>query len=113
MDEARAARWCRERCQAKCCSLRLPDEGEIFCPNLTAEKACGVYPKRYAEGMPDLVVVGYWRSRKYRELDGTPATRPFFCGRITEILSRKALPPEVEEQCCWAHPELLDTMEDR
>lgn len=114
MDEGKAARWCRERCQAKCCYLRLPEEGEVACPNLTPEKTCGVYSERYhgAARDQDLVVVGYWRSRRYRDLSGGGATRPFWCGRITEILRRKALPPEVEANCVYAHPELLDQLED-
>jgi hypothetical protein len=105
------ARYCREICGGQCCYLRTPEEGVLPCPNLKEDKSCGVYEKRYADGMPNLVQVGTYRSRSIVDLEGQPAVRPFFCGRIVAILAAKGLPPEVEAQCCVAHPELLKGVE--
>lgn len=107
------ATFCRERCRAKCCYLRLPDEGEIPCPQLTDNKTCRVYHERY-EGSgkdQDVVVVGYWKSRKYKNLDRTPAIRPFWCGRIEQIHAQGGLPKEVADGCAVIHPELLEQQE--
>lgn len=102
------ARWCREVCGAKCCVMHVPDEGKVPCPRLNANKSCSVYSERYAEGMPDLVVVGYWKSRKYKTIEGDEAIRPFWCGRIHQIIAAGQLPKEVVDQCCIANPHLLN-----
>lgn len=110
--EGKAAKYCREVCGAKCCYLTTPEEGRIPCPRLAEDNQCSVYDKRYAEGMPNLVQVGTYRSRSIVDLEGNPAVRPFFCGRITAILAAKALPEDVVAQCCVAHPELLEGVEE-
>ena len=104
MDEAT---YCSQICQAKCCYLRLPDEDVVRCPHLTEEKTCGVYGERYAPGMPDLVVVGYFKSR-HKQLDGQPATRPFWCGRMKQLFAAGMIPPDVAAGCCVIRPELLN-----
>lgn len=85
--------------------LVLDDEGVIPCPRLTPEKLCSVYDERYKEGSADLVVVGYWKSRRFKTLEGEPATRPFWCGRVKDLAH--TLPIEVAERCCVIHPEVL------
>lgn len=109
--EGKAARYCREKCQARCCVFISPEEGTVPCPHLTEGKECGVYHQRYADGMPDIVQVGTYKSRTLKNLQGEPADRTFFCGRIVNILAAKGLRPEVEAQCCVVHPELLERME--
>jgi hypothetical protein len=105
--------YCREVCGAKCCHLRLPDEGEpIACPHLKSDNACAVYNVRYAEGADDLVVVGYWQSRRYKTLLGQPAERPFWCGRILKLHAAGMIPPEVAQGCCVIHPALLSPLEE-
>lgn len=106
--------FCKSVCGGRCCYLRLPDEGEpIPCPHLTEDKTCGIYAERYREGADDLVVVGYFKSRKYKELDGiTPATRPYVCGRMHQLLAAGAVPPDIAKGCCIAHPELLSKVEE-
>lgn len=96
--------YCTKICGGKCCVLHLEDEGSIPCPRLNADKSCSVYKERYAEGAPDLVVVGYWKSRKYKTLDGDDAVRPFWCGHIKKL----PMSPELKEKCCVFHPELLN-----
>jgi len=34
--------------------------------------------------------------------------KPFTCGRIEKIIEKGLLPKEIEDQCCFAHPELLE-----
>jgi hypothetical protein len=47
------------------------------------------------------VQVGTWRSI-------TGAIRPFVCGHIEQIIAKGLLPKEIEDGCCYAHPELLN-----
>jgi hypothetical protein len=100
--------YCTGVCGAKCCVMNVPDEGVIPCPRLNDDKSCSVYQQRYAEGMPDLVVVGYFKSRRYKTIDGDAATRPFWCGRIEQLYAAGQIPNEVAAQCCVIHPELLN-----
>lgn len=105
--------YCK-RCGGKCCYLHLADEGEaVPCPRLREDGLCSVYKERYAPGSPDLVVVGYWRSRRYKELDGTRALRPFWCGRILQIHAAGGLKKEIADRCAALHPELLEEHGDQ
>lgn len=106
-----AATYCRSVCGAKCCHLRLPDEdAPIPCPRLAPDGSCSVYEQRYGElAHEDVVIVGYWKSRKYRTLENTDgALRPFPCGKVEQIHARGGLPEDVARQCCVIHPELLE-----
>lgn len=100
--------YCVQRCKAKCCVMHLSDEGSVPCPKLSDDSSCSVYRERFQPDMPDLVVVGYWKSRKYKDLDGQAATRPFWCGRIEQIIAQGGLKAEIAEQCCYVRPELLE-----
>jgi hypothetical protein len=101
--------YCTKICGSKCCHLHLLDEGTVPCPRLSEkDKSCTVYKKRYAEGTPDIVMVGRWKSRRYKDLDGKAVYRPFWCGRIEQIIANKGLPQEVIDQCCVHRPELLN-----
>ena len=101
--------YCRSKCGGKCCYLHLNGEGEpIPCPRLKSDNTCSVYKERYADGQPDLVVVGYWTSKRLRELDGRPAQRPFVCGRVEQVHQRGGLPREIADRCAALHPELLE-----
>lgn len=114
MNPEKVATYCQKVCKAKCCTLRLPDEGEIPCPNLKADSSCSVYQERYQGAGKDqpVMVVGYWQSRKYRDLSGSSAQRPFFCGRIVQMLKAGQVPPEVAKGCVYAHPELLSKVDE-
>lgn len=92
--------------------LHLPDEGSVSCPHLTQEKTCGVYHERYKPGSDDLVVVGYWKSRRYRDLSGKPVDRPFWCGRMAQLHKAGMIPSEIESGCAIIHPELLEVHEN-
>lgn len=103
-----AVEYCSTVCGGKCCILKTVDEGDVRCPNLTVENRCGVYDRRYAGGMPDVVAVGRYTSRVFVDLDGNPAERTFFCGRVGDIIRQGGLPQSVVEQCCFHDPTLLE-----
>ena len=109
--EARRARYCKDICGSKCCTATYPDEPiPIRCPNLSQDGSCGIYERRYSGSQADesIVLVGTFRSRRYRTVGGGVVRRPFYCGKIEEILAAGKLPKAIADQCVYAHPELLD-----
>lgn len=95
--------YCITVCKGKCCTLY--PEG-VRCPRQEPSGACGIYEERYApEGSPDIVIVGFYKNRQGH-------LRPFHCGKIEQLLERNELPPEIRQQCCYAHPELLEAFDD-
>lgn len=105
--------YCIQVCKGKCCIFRDKTEGEVRCPNLQENGACGVYKERYADGMPDVVAVGRYRSKVYKDLKGEFVDRPFFCGRIEQILAAGSLPRDIRDQCCYFNPAVLERVEDQ
>jgi hypothetical protein len=105
------ATYCAKVCGAQCCYFTSLEEGSVKCPQLRDDNACGVYEKRYAEGMPDIVVVGRYQSKSVMDLDKKYVERPFFCGRIANIIASNGLRKDIAAQCCIAHPELLNDYE--
>lgn len=100
--------YCSKVCKGKCCYQRLSDEpGHVRCNHLNNASLCNVYDLRFNNMQPDVVVVGYYKSKTYITLFGNTATRPFYCGRITNLIKEGLLPKDIEAQCCIAHPELL------
>lgn len=94
--------YCVKVCKGKCCTL-YPDG--IRCPRQEPSGACGIYEDRYlTEGSPDIVIVGFYKNREGRD-------KPFYCGRIEQIIAKGLLPEEILRQCCYAHPELLEAFE--
>lgn len=108
-----AATYCIQVCKAKCCYLNTPwGEGPIKCPRLAEDNSCSVYHKRYGELVHEpLVVVGRWQSKVRKDIDGNPVDLPFYCGHVKDIIEKGWMPKDVEAQCCYAHPELLDMEE--
>lgn len=102
--------YCINVCGGKCCTLYPPGEEPIRCPKLADNNSCTVYHKRYGPEFADMpvVVVGQWESKKRKDIDGNPVVLPFMCGRIADIIASGAMPLDVMEQCCYAHPELLE-----
>ena len=103
-----AKEYCSTICKAKCCYQKSEDEGVVKCQHLTDGNTCGVYEERYKEGSDDVVIIGYFSSIKYKDLKGEPAARPFYCGKITDLIANNHLPEDVKAQCCFANPKLLD-----
>ncbi len=101
--------YCIKVCGGKCCHLHTPwGDGPIPCPRLSADGSCSVYQKRYGElNDQPLVVVGRWESRKIKDVDNKPVVYNFYCGHVEEIIASGAMPKEIMDQCCYAHPELL------
>lgn len=101
------AEYCSTVCKAMCCYQRLEMEGSVRCPRLTDDCRCSVYSRRYAEGMPEVVAVGTYRSRAITDLSGSPAIRTFFCGTVKNLHAGGGLPQEIADRCCVLKPELL------
>lgn len=101
--------YCTKVCGGKCCYLHFPGEDAVKCPNLLENNACGVYAKRYGSESPEpVLVVGYWETKKYKDLSGKPVRMPFWCGQIKDIIASGRMRKDIEDQCCFAHPELLE-----
>ena len=106
--------YCATVCKAKCCHARhMPEEGVVRCPRLKGNNTCGVYERRYQEGMPDVVMVGHFRSRAIKDLYGKLTMRPFYCGYVRKLYAVGAIPPSVAEQCCVIHPEILENFKEK
>jgi hypothetical protein len=101
--------YCIKVCGGKCCTLYPPNEDAVPCPRLSGDGSCSVYQKRYGElNDQPLVIVGRWTSKKNKDVDDNPVVYNFYCGRIEEIIISGAMPKEIMNQCCYAHPELLE-----
>lgn len=92
------ATYCAKVCGAKCCYLYKPDP--IPCPCLASDCTCSIYEERFREGAPALMAVGHFQFQG--------RLRPFICGKIVEVIKAGLLPQDIEAQCCYAHPELLE-----
>jgi len=102
------ATYCRTVCGAKCCSIVFPGEELTKCPRLSEDNSCSVYSQRYPENPEPLVVVGYWQLKNRKDLEGNPVVMPFWCGRVDDLIKSGMMPKSIEDQCCYAHPELLE-----
>lgn len=101
--------YCKTVCGGKCCYLHPVGEDPVKCPKQHEDGSCSVYHKRYGPLADEpIVVVGYWHTNNKRDIHGNPIMMPFGCGRIKDLLAQRLLHPDVEKQCCYAHPELLD-----
>ena len=100
-------RYCMEVCGGKCCTLYPLGEEPTKCSKQTADGSCSIYSIRYSSPLleVDLVQVGTWKDRKGIE-------RPFVCGHIAAIIAQGYLPKHIADGCCYAHPELLEAMEE-
>lgn len=92
------ATYCAKVCGAKCCYLYKPHP--IPCPRLSPDCTCSIYEDRFQEGAPAAVEVGQFLFQG--------RLQPFICGRIEDLINAKLLPKDIEAQCCYAHPKLLN-----
>ena len=99
-------RYCMEVCGGKCCTLYPVGEEPVRCPRQAADGSCSIYSIRYSGPLvhEDVVQVGQWKSV-------TGALKPFYCGHIEKVIAKGLLPKEIEDVCCYAHPELLEVEE--
>jgi hypothetical protein len=90
--------YCVQVCGGKCCTHPVT---KVRCPRQCADGSCGIYEHRYVRiGALKQEIVGFY------EHDGK--TLAFECGQILDLIAAKSLAPEVEAQCCYARPELLN-----
>lgn len=93
------ATYCAKICGAKCCYLYKPHP--IPCPQLAPDCSCSIYKQRFRKGSPSVMAVGHFLFKG--------ETHPFLCGKIMDVIAAGLLPKAIEDQCCYAHPELLKT----
>ena len=80
-------RYCIEICRGKCCYL----PGKRPCPNLGKDFKCKIHDK--------------WKDNWcHFEIEGIKAMP------IKELLKNRLLPDGVIDNCCYAHPELLERL---
>ena len=92
--------YCISVCQAKCCSRSC---GAV-CPHLHDDKRCAIYAERFADDQPEDQLVAITQS----PTTGDPKLISFICTRIEALIRDRKLPKAIEDQCCYAHPELLE-----
>jgi len=92
--------YCSEVCGGKCCYVYHEDKPLTACPQLNEQKLCSIYRERYELNQP------YSFSKKLRRGDKLFVINTK-CGRIEDLIKNHTLPKEIEDQCCFAHPELL------
>lgn len=99
--------YCMKVCGGKCCTLYPPGEEPVRCPRQKTDGSCSIYSIRYSSPLREenLVQVGVWNDSRGME-------RPFICGHIERIIAEGHLPKHIEDICCYAHPELLESMEE-
>ena len=94
--------YCAKVCGGKCCFV-YDEEGDKICacPKLTKENQCAIYKERYEQGQPfkTSIVTPHKGQNKLVVLN---------CGEIKNIIKAGMLRKEIEDQCCFAHPELLE-----
>lgn len=96
--------YCIKICGAKCCTLHLPD-AKVKCEKLNPDNTCSIYEKRFAEKAPEKQLISLY---VLNELSHRPTVGQFWCWRIDKLLAHNLLPAKTREQCCYAHPELLE-----
>lgn len=85
--------YCVNVCGGKCCKLYDENRKVVWsCPNQKDNGACGIYDE-----WKDKETCG----KEFVEIGNTPMT-------IMQAIEQKLLPDWIEEQCCYAHPELLE-----
>lgn len=87
--------YCINVCGGKCC--KYAGSIESRCPNLGEDNRCQTYAqwRNGTCGHKRLVQIGVDK----HEVETMP---------IKEALKRGLVPDWIKEQCCYAHPELLD-----
>lgn len=91
--------YCSKVCGAKCCSVWFLGSKIGTCPKLTADCKCSIYEDRFIKKKPF----------RFTLLNGTVRAR---CSEILKIIQRGELAPEIKQQCCFAHPEVLDMVKN-
>ncbi len=91
--------YCSQICQAKCCKAHEPIVWPPKCPKLTADNLCSIYPNRIGFKFEALAA-------DKEALYGGFKKGTCVCSKPEVFVSK--LPPEVQDQCCFAHPELLE-----
>lgn len=95
--------YCSRICKAKCCKVWDGRDCLAVCPKVDDQNLCSIYIERFKTEPPMPYSFSTLATRGDR-LHVISAS----CGRIEEIIAAGALPKWIEDQCCFAHPELLE-----
>jgi hypothetical protein len=90
--------YCSEVCGGKCCTNY---DDNVTCCHLNEEKLCDAYEHRFGEGSLSVETVFVYIGKNNK-------MKSFQCGRIEDIIRAGGLRKDIEDQCCIAHPELLE-----
>lgn len=90
--------YCIRVCCGKCCTHPVT---KVRCPKQADDGSCSIYEHRY-------VRIGALKQETVALYEHQGRTLKFECGQILDLIAAKMLAPEVEAQCCYAHPELLN-----
>ena len=96
--------YCINVCGGKCCTLHL-GEHRIRCSEQLKDNSCGIYKERFEPGAPEKKLVSLY---VIPDKQGCPTVGQFWCWRIEALLVHNQLPEEVQENCCYVHPDLLE-----
>lgn len=83
--------YCSKVCGAKCCRAHEPIVWPLKCPSLNDQNLCSIYDRR----------IGF----QFRAIASDGSIGMCVCTRPETFVEK--LTPEIREQCCFAHPELL------
>lgn len=75
------------------------------CPQLTQEKTCKIYKERFQEGQA-------YSFTRLVQIGTRAHVVNVHCGLIREIIKSGQLDKAIENQCCFAHEELLKEYSD-
>lgn len=80
-------KYCIEICKGKCCFTEAGNK----CPNLKADNTCQIH-KLWRDN---------WCNYQTEEIKTMP---------IMQAIERRLIKQDVIDQCCYAHPELLEKL---
>lgn len=99
--------YCSKICGGKCCCVWEKQQitGPKLltqCPKLAPNKLCSIYKERFEQDLP------YSFSDIVKDSNNDLQLIRVDCGRIEQMIKDGVLPKWIEDQCCFAHPELLE-----
>lgn len=92
--------YCVNVCGGKCCTFYEADEkgnvqARLRCPDQLPSGACGIYDQWKDNGTC---------GKFFQEINNIPMG-------IEQAIEQNLLPDFIKDQCCYAHPELLNQEE--
>lgn len=92
--------YCSQVCGARCCTVAIPGK-TITCPALSENRTCSIYKERFEDGIP-------FSFNFVEHIGPYKQKHNFNCTSVIELIEKKRLAKHIEDQCCFAHPEILE-----